>query len=126
MKEANVHQQVVNYLKLQYPKVIFRTDFAAGVKMSMGQSIKHAKLQHSSGFPDLFIAMPNKHYHGLFIELKKDGVTVFKKDGTIRKNEHLEKQNEVHQSLNSVGYFATFAIGFDEAKKIINEYLTTK
>lgn len=124
MKEANVHQQVVNYLKLQYPKVIFRTDFSAGVKMSMGQAIKHAKLQHSKGFPDLFIAMPNKTYHGLFIELKNDGVSVFKKDGTLRKDEHLEKQNEVHQELNKVGYFATFAIGFDEAKKIIDQYLT--
>lgn len=57
-KEAILHQQVCQYLRMQYPDVIFRTDFAAGVKMTMGQAVRHKKLQSGKAYPDLFIAEP--------------------------------------------------------------------
>lgn len=126
MKEKNVHQQVVTYLKLQYPNLIFHTDFAAGCKMTKGQAVQNSKLQSGRGFPDLFIAQPTENYHGLFLELKRDGTIIYKKNGELRKDEHLEEQALMLLKLNSKGYYAKFAVGFDEAKQIIQDYLTNK
>lgn len=72
-------------------------------------------------------------WSGLFLELKKEGETLhpgsraknrFKsKDGKEYKTEHLMEQADCLYELRQRGYCAEFAIGFDEAKKIIDEYL---
>ena len=121
--EALLHQQIVNYLKVQYPDVIFRTDFAAGVKMTIGQAKRHKALQSDKCYPDLFIAQPRGRYAGAFIELKKAGTTIYKKNGELVKNEHIRCQAKMLDRLRRRGYFATFACGFDEAKHIIDNYL---
>jgi hypothetical protein len=36
-KEKNVHAQVCQYLKLQYPRAIFNSDLA-GLRLTIGQS----------------------------------------------------------------------------------------
>lgn len=140
--EENLHKQITEYLKLQYPGIMFRTDFAAGIKMTPGQAVKHASLQSGRAWPDLFIAAPMYKdklvdFYGLFIELKKEGTKlvrekkatkILKGDKRIRKagdwwNRHIEEQAEVIQYLKLNGYCATFAIGFDAAKKVIDTYL---
>lgn len=63
--EASIHSQVAQYIKMQYPGVIFRTDFAAGIKMTMGQAMKHKGLQSGRAYPDLFIAKQKKGEHPL-------------------------------------------------------------
>lgn len=63
-----------------------------------------------------------KHYNGLLIELKRDGTRLKKKDGSWA-SEHIEEQARVLQTLREKGYAAEFAVGFDEAKKIIDWYL---
>lgn len=123
VKESSLHQQVVNYIKFQYPKILFRTDFAAGIKMTIGQSVKHKKLQQSRAWPDIFIAKPNKDYCGLFIELKRDVSEVFKKNGELKSDEHVQEQAALIKQLNELGYKAMFACGFDHAKKVIDGYL---
>ena len=60
--------------------------------------------------------------HGLFIELKKNGTRLRKKDGSWA-SEHLEEQAKVLQGLRERGYKAEFAVGFDEAKNLIDNYL---
>ena len=122
-KESSIHYQVAQYLKLAYPSVIFRTDFSAGVKMSMGQAIKHKSLQQGRAYPDLFVAEPNGPHHGLFIELKRDGVKLFKRDGKTYVTEHIKEQAETLDTLRRKRYCAEFAIGFDEAKHILDKYL---
>ncbi len=121
--EKSIHKQVATYLKLQYPKVIFRTDFAAGCKMSIGQAVAHKALQSGPGYPDLFIAYPSKGYNGLFIELKKDISEVWRKDLQLVKNDHIHTQVTMLAALNKLGYLAVFGFGFDHAKKLIDEYL---
>lgn len=126
--EAVVHQHVAEYLKIKYPHVIFRTDFAAGLKLSMPQAVLHKKLQASRAWPDLQIAEPSHasygNYPGLYIELKAEGIELYKKDGTLRKNEHIEEQATMLQRLRDRGYKAEFCVGFNEARKLIDEYLT--
>lgn len=121
--EALLQQQVCDYLRMQYPNVIFRSDFASGMKLSIGQAIKHKRLQSSRAWPDLFIVEPVEPYGyiGLFIELK--AVNIYKKDGSLLKNEHLAEQEACMQQLRERGYAATFAVGFEDAKQVIDTYL---
>lgn len=140
--EENLHQQIADYLRIQYPLIMFRTDFAAGIKMTQGQAVKHKRLQSGRAWPDLFIAAPMfkdkvTDFYGLFIELKKDGTKLTRdKDATkILKGEtklrvkgdwwdqHIEEQAEVLTYLKMNGYCATFAIGFEAAKEVIDKYL---
>lgn len=122
MSEKIEHKQVVSYIKAQYPNVIFRTDYSAGIKLRIGQAVAHQQLQSCKGFPDLTIFHANNKYHALLIELKRTGEKLYKKDGVTFKSEHLEQQNKVHKELLKSNYYATFAIGFEQAKQIIDNY----
>lgn len=120
--EASIHKQVINYLKFQYPRILFRTDFAAGIKLTIGQAVKHKSLQQSRAWPDLFIAQPARGCYGLFIELKRDLKEVYKKNGNPV-SDHVKEQLEVLQSLRDRNYMAVICIGFDHAKDTIDHYL---
>ncbi len=121
-KEDSVHKQVAEYLKWQYPKVMFRTDFAAGIKMTIGQAVKHKNLQKDRSWPDLFIAEPTGKYAGLFLELKREGTRLTKLNGQWA-TEHIREQAETLAILINKGYVAQFAVGFMEAKGIIDQYM---
>lgn len=124
-KEEAIQLQVCNYLKIQYPKILFITDVAAGMKLSIGQAVKASKMRSNRGMPDLIILQPKgDYYHGLCLELKKDGAKMFKRNGEMVSDEHLQEQSEVLKRLRALNYIAEFAVGFDEAKIIIDKYLT--
>ena len=145
MTELELQMQVADYLRLQYPGVLFHSDFGSGVKLTMGQAIKQKRLQGGRrSWPDMFIAEPKnvkaeckvitdgdvikearflEQKYGLFIELKKAGTRIFKKDGTLVSDAHICEQFDMLEQLRRRGYMAEFACGFDEAKKIIDEYL---
>ena len=145
MTELELQMQVADYLRLQYPGVLFHSDFGSGVKLTMGQAIKQKRLQGGRrSWPDMFIAEPKNlkaeckvitdgdvieeaHFleqkYGLFIELKKEGTRIFKKDGTLVSDAHICEQFDMLEQLRRRGYVAEFACGFDEAKKIIDKYL---
>lgn len=128
MTEHEMYMQIADYMRYQYPKVIYRFDLAADLKLSIGQAKKHKRLQGRRGYPDLFIAEPRrnringKQYHGAFLELKRDGTRLQKRNGDFA-SEHIKEQWEMLGALTLRGYRAEFACGFDEAKKIIDEYL---
>ncbi len=124
MTEEQLHKQICTYIKMQYPKVIFISDLA-GVKLTMGQAKKLKHLRSSKGFPDIFIYERGLHHIGLFLEVKR--VTPFKKDGTLKasQNNHIEEQSKFHSRLLIRGYLGGFVWSFDQAKKIIDNYLYT-
>jgi len=133
MTELELQAQVADYLRLQYPNVLFHSDFGSGIKLTPGQAMRQKRLQGGRrSWPDMFIARPKLwlnedekpcYCHGLFIELKRPGVTIYKKDGNLVANKHIREQAETLDDLRCAGYQAEFACGFDEAKKIIDEYL---
>lgn len=120
--EESLHQQVADYLRLQYPDILYRTDFAAGIKMTIGQAAKHKRLQACRAWPDIQIVEPRQNYHGLFIELKTK--SPYRKDGSLLANEHIQEQAEILSRLRQAGYRAEFAAGFTEAQELIDQYLT--
>lgn len=135
MTEQELQAQVADYLRLRYPSVLFHSDFGSGIKLTMGQAIKQKRLNGGRrSWPDMFIAEPKaktvdrstntqRFYSGLFIELKKPGTRILTRKGTLVSNEHIREQFDMLESLRQAGYKAEFAIGFDEAKNIIDEYL---
>ena len=164
--EHNLYEQIARYLQLQYPDVIYRFDIAADLKLTPGQAAKHKRLHPERGYPDLFISEPKiakpqcrvltdeerrklekdmnfiivriqQNYHGLYLEIKKDG-TKLKRDKDVKKllkgeaklrkagdwwDKHTEEQAKKLEKLRARGYKAEFGVGFDECQQIIDEYL---
>lgn len=145
MTELELQAQVADYLRLQYPSVLFHSDFGSGIKLTPGQAMRQKRLQGGRrSWPDMFIAEPKNvkaeckvitdgdvikeaHFldqkYGLFIELKKAGTRIYRKDGRLVSDAHIREQFDMLEQLRQRGYMAEFACGFDEAKKIIEEYL---
>lgn len=125
--EESIQRQVCTYLRRQYPHVIFRTDFTAGrIVLTPNQGRQYAALQSGSGFPDLMILEPSRSFHGLLLELKRDGTTIILKTGPrkgkISSNLHIQAQALVINQLRHKGYYANFAIGLDDAIQQIDWY----
>lgn len=143
--EHQLQLALCKYLRSQYPKVIFASDYAAGIKLNKFQAAMQKMFKSSRGYPDLFIAEPRKFMlngqvtwnHGCYLELKREGTKlmrdkdarkILKGDYKLRKtgdwwDNHIEEQADTLEYLRSKGYFCTFAIGFDEAKSIIDGYV---
>jgi hypothetical protein len=133
--EEQIQLALVQYIRYQYPDVLFRSD-AAGFKLSVGQAKKMKALNGGiRAWPDLFLAKPKLMQskdglpvfkHGLFLELKKDGTKILKKDGELVADKHIREQAKVLRLLERRGYQAQFAVGFNQAKQIIDEYIGRK
>lgn len=141
MTEAQLQEQVATYLRIQYPDVLFHSDFGSGIKLTMGQAM--AQKRQNGGrraWPDMFIAQPKalvgseveiwgmpggekfRFACGLFLELKREGVRLVKQNGDYA-NKHIEEQANIIDQLRQRGYCAEFAVGFEQAKEIIDQYL---
>lgn len=137
VSEAILQEQVADYLRLQYPDVVFHSDFGSGVRLTPGQAIRQKRQNGGKrAWPDIFVAEPlgyigerypdsaagQMEVAGLFIELKKEGTRLKKKDGKWA-SDHIAEQAEMIDRLNDRGYKAVFAVGFEAAKKEIDDYL---
>lgn len=122
--EGELHEMVCDYLRYSYPEALFHSDFGSGLKMTYPQAVRQRKIQKMRAWPDILIPEPRGGYHGLFLELKREGEKVTLKDGvTPVASEHIREQTEVLGMLSERGYRATFSIGFDQSRGIIDEYL---
>lgn len=120
--EYNLCKSLSVYLRLQYPKVLFHYDLS-GLNHSPAQAGMTKMIQGGRGWPDLFLAEPRGIYKGLFLELKAEGTNIFKRDGETFATPHIAEQSTMIDALSRRGYASSFAIGFDEAKQLIDAYL---
>jgi hypothetical protein len=120
-QEFHVHFQICEWLRLEFPNVIFRSDLG-GIRLTIGQAIQVKKLQKSPGFPDLFICEPRGQYHGLFMEIKSNFDSLFTKTGKMRGEKHIREQADMLADLASRGYKAVFGCGFDHSCELIRRY----
>ena len=96
----------------------------SGLKTSIGTAVQMKALRSGRAIPDLIILQPNNLFNGLLIEIKVKVSDVYLKDlKTIKTNEHIKEQEIMLKRLSDLGYCATFGIGFDNCKKIIDDYL---
>lgn len=123
MTEKILHTQICKYLDMQYPNLIYTSDMS-GMRVSIGLRVEMQRKRTKSWvIPDLLILHPNNEFKGLFLELKLSLSDVWKKDGKLKKSEHLEAQEKSLNRLQELGYQALFGCGFDHTKNIIDSYL---
>lgn len=119
--EDALQAAVCKYISYCYPKVVFTSD-ASGVVVSVGQAIKMKRTRSQDKIPDLLVLEPRGQYHGLLLELKVK--SPYLKDGiTLKAGDHLSGQKKTIDKLSAKGYKCQFAVGFDECKKIIDNYM---
>jgi hypothetical protein len=109
----------VEYIGFKYPAVF------PHVIMIGNEGKRHPITAHimkmmglHPGASDLFISYPANGYHGLYIEIKKDGYNFPKAD-----TEHIIKQQAFLASKRALGYQALMCVGIDECMKAIDDYL---
>lgn len=120
--EEVVHQQVCQYLRVSYPNAMFNSD-GAGHHLSPREAGLAKMLKSDNGYPDLFVPEPRGRFFGLFLELKRENATIFLKNGKLSLDSHVQKQAEAINRLIARGYYANFAIGFEDAKTKIDWYM---
>ena len=119
-KEYNLQKSICEYLRLQYPNVLF-TSSMDGVKLPIGLAVKQKILRSCRGWPDIFICHPSNGYSGLFLEVKADSCEIFKKSGDF-KTDHVKEQNMLMTKLNDLGFKAYFVWTFEGSKMLIDQY----
>ena len=135
MSEAELQANVALCIRMQYPDVLFHSDFGSGIKLKPWQA-KAQKIQNGGrrAWPDMFIAEPRPRcidggwkyeWNGLFIELKREGTRLKKKNGEWA-TDHIAEQALVLEQLREKGYRAEFAVGYREAIQLIDDYLGGK
>lgn len=85
----------------------------SGVRLSIGQAVKAKKQGMKKGYPDIFLPVSSKGFHGLFIELKRE------KGGILS-----DEQKTWLKQLVNQGYLAIVCKGSDEAINAIIDYLS--
>ena len=119
--EYSLQKAVCNYLNLQYPDILYMSDTIASCKLTMMQAVRNKAIQKDDfKCPDLLILEPKYPWHGLFIELKIE--PYLRQNGNF-KSEHIKAQNDTLFKLNNKMYYATFSVGLEQTKRIIDEYL---
>lgn len=117
-------------MRMQYPRVLFRSDYASGLGLSIYQAKKHRSLQSGRAWPDLFIYEPRVvkgvQYAGLALELKKEGtpliIKIGPRKGHLTQDPHIREQVLLAKELKARGYYATIAVGFEQAIRVIDWY----
>jgi len=118
--EYELHRAVVQWLTLQYPHILFRSDYG-GVRLPIGLAKKMKALNPLRAYPDLFIIESAFDHKGLYIEIKQAGTEIYKKNGAYT-TPHIKEQAEYLAKLEDRGYRAVFGIGFLHIQKIIQKY----
>lgn len=121
--EESLHFAVSDYLRLQYPEVVFTSD-PSGIFVTRTVRYKLKRTRNpQKGIPDLLILHAKPPYGGCALELKKEGTRVLRKDGTPSRDKHITEQRQVLKQLRAAGWYAEFAVGFEDAKQHIDRYM---
>lgn len=123
MTEEEVQIRLSQHIAIRYPKALFHNDFGSGVKLGWTRAKRQKAMNIHRGFPDLQICEPIGKWNGCFLELKKDGVRIVKKDGKLVKDEHIQEQAEFIEKLRERGYYADFAIGLKDSIRKVDDYM---
>jgi hypothetical protein len=123
--EQMLTSRISDYLREYHPTIPFQMDMS-GEHLSKVAATRSAK--NRAGLykqPDLTVYVKKGKYGCLMLELKKLSAHPLKKDGTLKKNEHIELQARSIEWLRKYGMCSDFAVGYEDTIKKINDYLST-
>lgn len=121
--EDRIHISICDFIRLQYPDVIFTSE-SSGMRLTIGQASKLARMRSGSKLADIWIAEPRGSYCGLFLEVKAE--TPYKKDGELKKSDHLKAQSKMLERLVKKGYQAMFIWSLEQGIVEIRKYMKLK
>jgi uncharacterized protein (UPF0335 family) len=109
--EMGLQCALMSWLDAKHPSIRELT-FAStgGVRTHIRQAALMKSAGYKKGTPDIFIAIPQADYHGLFIELKTE------------KGQASKEQKEVCRELSKQGYDARICKGWSVTIKTIESY----
>ena len=125
MSEKTLHRAVCDYLRYRYPHTMFNSDLSGATKLTITQAVALKNLRNQRGYPDLVIYEARNGYHGLFLELKREGEKLHTKCGSPA-SPHIAEQQDCLLELRMRGYKAEFAVGFECARQVIDDYMNNK
>ncbi len=122
--EEELHDAVLEYLRARYPW-LWRSVHSdlSGFRLGIKAQARLGRLKQSRGFPDILILFSRGGYSGLALELKKQGARVWLKSGELSSDIHIREQAEWLGRFRGSGFFATFVIGFADARAKIDRYI---
>ena len=122
--QKRVLKHFIDNYKDNHPNCHIVANPFSSVKMKSYQMDKAKEQGFKASQPDLLFLYPNKDYIGLALEIKTlEANPYYVKDKTkLKKNEHVELQKKYLDKLSNVGYYATFGVGFENCKEIIDKY----
>lgn len=128
MTEAQIQESVATYIAMKYGRdVVFHSDFGSGTKLSYAQANRQRRQNAGRrGFPDLQICQPIDRWHSFFLEIKKEGIRIVKRNGELVADQHIREQASMIEQLRAKGYWADFGIGFDDCIEKIDAYMGGK
>lgn len=125
--EEGVQLLVSRYLRKYFPDVDFHSDYAAGLHLTINQAKKRKAMNSGRGWADMFVAYPSRGYHGLFLELKKEGESIYvtrgPRKGQLVADEQIEIEAAFLDRMNKLGYLARFCVGYDAAIELVEWYM---
>ena len=114
--EKHEQQSFLHWFNLQYP--MFKDNIFVNLESSK-RSLEYASILKKQGMkrgrPDIEILIPNEHYHGLFIEMKR-----------VKHGKVSEDQKKILATLNAHNYKAVVCFGWEEARQVTLDYLPLK
>lgn len=113
--ESRIQQACVRWFRLQYPH--YAENFFSVPNGGYRNAVTGAILKAEgalAGVADLFLSVPNRFYHGLYIEMKKP------------KGRQQESQKRFQQAVEAQGYKYMLCYSLDEFIELVNEYLKYK
>jgi|688.fasta_scaffold49722_4 hypothetical protein len=117
-REHDIQAACVRWMQYQYPReatMLFAIPNGAHLAGTAKQRAAHwARLEREgakAGVPDLFLAIPRRQAHGLFIEMKAER-------GMVR-----PAQDAWLQALSAQGYEAAVCRSLEEFQAVVREYL---
>ena len=121
--EDHLQHSVINYLLYQYNVIAIPNNTESNKTWGEQRQFKYNGGR--KGVLDLFVPIIEGGYGGLFLELKAENKNPYKLNGELRKDKNgtLQAQEDSIKRLLSYGYYATFAVGFDQTKEIIDKYV---
>ena len=100
-----------DFMQYQYPELKLLYHIPNEGKRSKRTGARMKQLGLKSGVPDVCLPTAHGGYIGLYIEMK------------VKPNKPTENQKEWLRELRRSGHFTAVAYSFEEAQKLIEEYL---
>ena len=127
MTETALYENIARHLNTHCPAVRYHFDLSGVNNPSKISRSLYSRLNGRS-WPDLHVAVAafapgtTNVYYGLFLEVKKEGERLRKRNGQWV-NEHVREQAATLEKLQQEGYVGQFGVGLEECIQIIDSYM---